>query len=348
MVHSAGVRDRLVEAVCAGLSLRRAAGLLGVSPATASRWWAQCGGMDLEVSRGRRGGLPGPVPAEVPGRRAVTGAERAVIEAGCTHGLSYAAIGQLIGRDRSVICREVRRHAAVDGRYRGAVAHRRAAESRRRPKPFRLVQNPGLCRRIEQWMDQGWSPGLIAAVLAGDEGDNHTERVSHETIYQAIYVQSRGRLRADLYRQPSLKRRHRVSRSRHRRAASPYKEAFRISQRPAEVDDRSVPGHWEGDLILGPAGRSAIGTLVERATRFTILLHLPDRHDADAVAAAMIAQMRHLPEHLRRSITWDRGTELADYARIQLALDARLFFCDPHAPWQRGTNENTVSVALVP
>lgn len=145
-----------------------------------------------------------------------------------------------------------------------------------------------------------------------------------------------------LYRQLSLKRRQRKQRGTHGRGgANTYKDAFTIRERPAEAADRAVPGHWEGDLILGPAGQSAIGTLVERSTRFTILLHLPGRHDAASVAEAMIREMNHLPAHLRRSITWDRGPELADYARIQLELKAPVFFCDPHSPWQRGTNENT-------
>jgi transposase, IS30 family len=166
------------------------------------------------------------------------------------------------------------------------------------------------------------------------------DTVGHETIYQALYVQSRGQLRADLHRRLSLKRAARKPRGT-RREASLYREAFTISQRPAEVADRAVPGHWEGDLILGPGGRSAVGTLVERTTRFTVLLHLPGRHDAESVAEAMIREMGQLPAHLRRSITWDRGSELADYAEIQVQLQAPVFFCDPHSPWQRGTNENT-------
>jgi len=264
-----------------------------------------------------------------------------VIAAGCRQGLSFAAIGRLVGRDRSVVWRELGRNRSTNGEYHGPVADRVAARARRRPKVFKLVENPRLCRRIERWMDDGWSPRLISQVLAVDHGDDHTDRVSHETIYQALYVQARGSLRQDLHRQLSLKRRSRLPRTRDRHASSPYKEAFTISQRPAEVDDRAVPGHWEGDLIVGPASKSAIGTLVERSTRFTILLHLPDRHDADTVANAMIAEMRHLPDHLRRSITWDRGSELAGYRQIQLALETKLFFCDPHSPWQRGTNENT-------
>jgi IS30 family transposase len=264
-----------------------------------------------------------------------------MIAAGNLLGLSCAEIGRLVGRDRSVIWRELGRNRSTNGEYHGPVADLVAAQNRCRPKPFKLVENPRLCRRIETWMDDGWSPRLISQVLAVDHGGNHTERVSHETIYQALYVQARGALRADLHKQLSLKRRARVPRSRDRHASSPYKDAFTISQRPAEVADRAVPGHWEGDLIVGPASQSAIGTLVERTSRFTILLHLPDRHDATAVAEAMIAEMRHLPEHLRRSITWDRGSELAAYRDIQLALDTTLFFCDPHSPWQRGTNENT-------
>jgi IS30 family transposase len=240
-----------------------------------------------------------------------------------------------------VVWRELARNSSSNGEYHGPVADRAAAQRRRRPKAFKLVENPQLCRRIEAWMDDGWSPRLIAQILAVDAGNDHTERVSHETIYQALYVQTRGSLRQDLHRQLSLKRRARATRSRDRHTSSPYKEAFTISQRPPEVTDRAMPGHWEGDLIVGPFSRSAIGTLVERATRFTILLHLPNRHDADAVAAAMIAEMRHLPEHLRRSITWDRGSELAGYRQIQLALETKLYFCDPHSPWQRGTNENT-------
>ena len=191
-------------------------------------------------------------------------------------------------------------------------------------------------------MDEGWSPKLIAQVLRRDPACVSMGRVGHETIYQSLYVQTRGELRKDLYRQLSLKRRRRKPRGHvERRGTSVYAEAFTIRDRPAEAADRAVPGHWEGDLILGPASGSAIGTLVERSTRFTILLHLPDRHDANSVAEAMIREMGKLPEHLRRSITWDRGTELADFKRIQFELGTKVFFCDPHSPWQRGTNENT-------
>jgi len=255
--------------------------------------------------------------------------------------ISLAQIGELIDRDKSVISREIVRNSGPDGSYHGAMAHRAAQEKRRRPKTFRLRENPQLCRRIETWLDAGWSPKLIATVLTQEYPHMIMERVSHETIYQALYVQGRGSLRKDLYRQLSTKRPRRQARTGVRRPNSPYREAFKISQRPAEVADRAVPGHWEGDLVIGAGGTSAVGTLVERATRFTILLHLPGRHDAGSVAEAMIREMGDLPGHLRRSLTWDRGTELAHYDKIQLDLKMPVYFCDPHSPWQRGTNENT-------
>ena len=288
------------------------------------------------------GGLPDPTAVGGGERgRFLDWGERAVIQAGLLSGLSYAAIAVQLGRDRSVVFREVQRNSGPDGVYLARAAQSGAYRRARRPKPFKLLADPWLAGLVAEGLDMGWSPKLIASMLARAAGGEQTRRVSHETIYQALYVQGRGHLRADLAEKLSTKRRARVPVSRDRRASSPYKEAFKISQRPAEVEDRAVPGHWEGDLILGTGSRSAIGTLVERSTRFTILLHLPGRHTADEVADAMIREMKHLPDHLRRSITWDRGSELADYERIQVALDTKLFFCDPHSPWQRGTNENT-------
>jgi len=274
-------------------------------------------------------------------RRPLSSDDRAVIAVGLRQRLSYREIGILIGRHKSVVCREVARNRGPDGYYRGPIAHRAAHERRRRPKPFRLLANPELCRRVEAWMDDGWSPGLIARVLKEDSPGEIMGRVSHETIYQALYVQARGSLRQDLHRQLSTKRPRRQPRVGVKRAKGPYREAFTIRQRPPEVADRAVPGHWEGDLVMGPPGTPAVGTLVERTTRFTILLHLPGRHDAETVAEAMIHEMSQLPEHLRRSLTWDRGTELARYDKIQLDLNMPVYFCDPHSPWQRGTNENT-------
>ena len=287
------------------------------------------------------GGLADPAPSAAgPGGRALSATERGMIQMGRRAGMTYAKIGEAIGRDKSVVWREVKRNSGADGEYEASVAHAKAHQARRRPKPLKLVEDEHLCRLIAVWMDDGWSPKLISAMLAFYFPDDQTMQVSHETIYQALYVQTRGKLRADLAEKLSLKRKQRVPHTADRTKSSPYKEAFTISDRPAEVQDRAVPGHWEGDLIIGCDG-TAIGTLVERSTRFTILLHLPGDHTADTVAAAMIREMGNLPDHLRRSITWDRGTELADYARIQTALETTLYFCDPHSPWQRGTNENT-------
>ncbi len=344
-------RDEFFDLLCSGLSLQASAARSGVSVNAGRGWWQASGLVDVLIAMGAGGGLAGSPPAREPGqdqaarlprqRRALSSEDRAVIAAGLRRELSFAQIGDLIGRDKSVVCREVARNRGPDGSYWAPVAHRAAHERRRRPKQFRLVENPGLCRRIETWMDQGWSPRLIARVLREESPHVIMGLVSHETIYQALYVQTRGSLRQDLHRELSTKRPRRQPRTGAKRANSPYREAFTISQRPPEVADRAVPGHWEGDLVMGTANGTAVGTLVERTTRFTMLLHLPQRHDADTVAAAMIREMSDLPEHLRRSLTWDRGTELARYDKVQLELGMPVFFCDPHSPWQRGTNENT-------
>jgi len=344
-------REEFFELVCSGLSLQRAASFSGVSVRAGQVWWRRSGLMIPVIQLGRDGGLPGSAPARVPEeprpparprvRRALSSEDRSAIAVALRCGCSYAQVGRLIGRDKSVVWREVARNRGPDGSYWGPVAHRAAHERRRRPKARKLARNPRLCRWIEARMDEGWSPRLIGQVLREDHPYVSMNRVGHETIYQTLYVQGRGELRKDLYRQLSLGRRERKPRGQQRRSPSPYTEAFTIRERPAEAEDRAVPGHWEGDLIVGPASRSAIGTLVERSTRFTILLHLPGRHDATSVAEAMIREMSRLPEHLRRSVTWDRGPELADWQRIQLELGTRLYFCDPRSPWQRGTNENT-------
>jgi IS30 family transposase len=340
------VCGRFVGLMRAGATVRAATEAVGVSHGTGVAWWAEARGMnaeyEIEALTARHPVLSVTrFSAAEPGRRRpLSVVDRAVIGVGLRARWSLAAIGRYLCRQTSVISREVGRNS-VDGVYDPVAADRSAAGRRTRPKSFRLIENPGLCRRIEEWMDQGWSPGLVAAMLKREHPDNIMERVSHETIYQALYVQTRGQLRADLHRQLSLKRKRRKAQGTSRKGSARYAAAFKISDRPAEADDRAVPGHWEGDLIMGAGNGSAVGTLVERSTRFTILLHLPGRHDANTVAEAMIKEMNRLPEHLRRSITWDRGSELAEYERIQLELGTQVFFCDPHAPWQRGSNENT-------
>lgn len=334
-------RREVFGAVIAGMGVKRAGLAHGVATATVDAWWVNAGGMNL-LAVGRRGALAVPVDAERPGGRGhrLSLQERISIQHGRDLGWSLSRIGAQIGRDKSVISRELARHRGPDGIYHAGVAAARAARAARRPKQFKLADEQ-LCAKIAGWMDQGWSPGLIAQVLGADHPDDRSRRVSHETIYQALYVQSRGALRADLAKRLSTGRTKRKARGRVERRGAPYSQALRISQRPPSVADRAVPGHWEGDLIVGPASRSAIGTLVERSSRFVILLHLPGRHTAEEVAAAMITEMSKLPGHLRRSLTWDRGTELADYNRIQLDLQMPVYFADPHSPWQRGSNENS-------
>jgi transposase, IS30 family len=328
-----GVRREFFDRVLAGAAPSRAAVDVGICCGTGRQWWAQTGLMkqmskDLGSDAGGRG-------------HRLCLDERITIMRGRDTGLSCAEIGRRIGRDRSVVWREIARNTLSDGDYHAGVAHAMALGKSSRPKAFKLRDHP-LCGLIETWMDDGWSPRLIAGMLARAHPDDKLARVSHETIYKCLYVQTRGSLRADLHQRLSTKRAARKPRGRAPASGTyPPGSVFTISDRPAEADDRAVPGHWEGDLILGAVGRGAIGTLVERSTRFTILLHLPKDHGADAVAAAMIEAMAELPDHLRRSITWDRGSELAQWKRIHLALQAPVYFCNPHSPWQRGTNENT-------
>jgi IS30 family transposase len=336
------MRRQLFDLVCAGVSVRDAERRLGVSNGAGSYWWHQAGGMALlKGSKGPRGvACSGDRTREGgPGRR-ISYDERVAIMRGLDRGYSYATIGEELGRDRTVVWREVRRNRNDDGDYHAGMAHARATENAKRVKEFKL-NNTALCAAIEGWMDDGWSPKLIAQMLARAHPDDKLARVSHETIYKCLYVQGRGQLRADLNKRLSTKRTARKARG-HTERRGTFSDVITISKRPAEVDDRAVPGHWEGDLILGTTGcPSAIGTLVERSTRFTILLHLPHDHTAESVATAMIEAMSELPAHLRRSLTWDRGSEMARWQDISLQLQAPVYFCDPHSPWQRGSNENT-------
>jgi transposase, IS30 family len=339
---SRSVKREFFDLVCGGMTVFDATREVGVGLGTGWVLWRQAGGMKLCRGRGG-GGLAHPGDVSRPGGRGhrLSLAERVEIDRGLHAGLNYAQIANKIGRDRSVVWREVRRNSLADGDYHALVAHARAAENACRPKAFKLKDNP-LCKAIEHWMDQGWSPKLIADVLARDHRDDKLMRVSHETIYKCLYVQTRGSLRADLHKCLSTKRSTRKPRgSTGRSGVYAPGAVFTISDRPAEATDRAVPGHWEGDLIMGTGRTSAIGTLVERTTRFTILLHLPGDHTAQTVAASMIEAMGELPEHLRRSITWDRGSEMANWKHIQLQLGTPVFFCNPHSPWQRGSNENT-------
>ncbi|OBB76237.1 IS30 family transposase [Mycobacterium sp. 852014-52144_SCH5372336] len=340
--HPRSTRRELFDRVCQGEPLEVAARALGVSTTAAGLWWRQAGAMQLLRGNNRAGhGVVDPGDADRPGGKGhrLSLDERIAMMRGLDAGLSDAAIAEQIGRDRSTVWREKRRNRNADGDYHARMAHSRAAQNAKRPKGFKL-NDARLCAPIQMWMDQGWSPKLIAEVLARDHPDDRLARVSHETIYKCLYVQGRGQLRADLHKRLSTKRAARKPRG-HIERRGKFSDVITISKRPPEADDRAVPGHWEGDLIMGTGNTSAIGTLVERSTRFTILLYLPDDHTAESVATAMIAAMSELPAHLRRTITWDRGTEMANWQDIALQLRAPVYFCDPHSPWQRGSNENT-------
>jgi IS30 family transposase len=265
--------------------------------------------------------------------------EREEIRAGLERGETYKAIGARLGRATSTISREVA-HNGGRRRYRAVWAHWRAAECARRPKERKLNTHPALRREVYANLKALWSPDEIARRLRRDFPDDPMMRVSHETIYRSLYVQGRGELRRELAR---CLRRGRAQRRPQGRLETrgTIPDMVMISERPAEVADRAVPGHWEGDLIMGKNNRSAVGTLVERSTRYVLLLHLPNGKSATDVRAAMEAAIATLPAKLARSLTWDQGTEMAQHKEFTIATGIPIYFCDPHSPWQRGANENT-------
>lgn len=257
-------------------------------------------------------------------------------------GQSLRAIGRDLGRPASTIKRELDHHRDADGSYGAYAAQRRAVAQRARPKPARLSAPGRLRDYVTQGLRKRWSPEQISNRLVENFPDDQDMRVSHETIYQALYVQARGGLKREVA--AAL----RTGRIRRRPHGSPERRRSRftdpmvmISERPAEVQDRAVPGHWEGDLILGAHNRSAIITLVERSTRYVMLGHVRGEHTAEAVAGVLSALVQALPGNLRGSLTWDQGSEMAAHRRFSVATGVPVFFCDPASPWQRGSNENT-------
>jgi IS30 family transposase len=250
-----------------------------------------------------------------------------------------------LGRSPSTVSRELRRNAArgAPARYRASVAQALADRRARRPKTAKLAVHAPLRAYVQAKLEgiERWSPEQIAHRIAVEFPDDERMRISHEAIYQALYVQGRGALRRELTACLRTGRALRKPRRRPDSRRERIKDKVMISERPAEAADRAVPGHWEGDLIIGAGSASAIGTLVERSTRFTMLLHLPTDHGAFAVRDAITTTITTLPAALRRSLTWDQGIELADHAQLTIEADLPVYFCDPHSPWQRGTNENT-------
>ncbi len=267
--------------------------------------------------------------------------EREEISRGLSGGDSLRVIAARLGRHPSTVSREVRRHGGRRG-YRAWAADRLACERARRPKSSKLASNLALAVVVERDLALRWSPQQIAARLKTEFPDDPEMWVSHETIYRALFVQGRGGLRKELTAcLRSGRTRRRGHNTRNGLARPKLTHMVMISDRPPEADDRAVPGHWEGDLIIGARNRSAIGTLVERSTRYVMLLHLPDDHGAEAVRHAMTAKILTLPESLRRSITWDQGSEMAQHVQFRVDTGVQIYFCDPHSPWMRGSNENT-------
>ncbi|MEV6243845.1 IS30 family transposase [Lentzea sp. NPDC051838] len=269
--------------------------------------------------------------------------ERIVIADLSRAGASTRQIAAELGRDCSTISRELRRNRdQVSGQYRPHAAQARADARRPRPKTGKIAANPALRQAVQDGLDQRWSPRQIVKRLRRDFPDRPELHVVHETIYQALYVQGRGELRREiasaLRTGRALRCPRRQAQQRVPRMSTPM---VMISERPAEADDRAIPGHWEGDLIIGKDKKSAIGTLVERATRYVMLVHLPHGRSADVVRDALIDTVQALPTHLWRSLTWDQGAEMSGHARFTAATDIPVYFCDPHSPWQRGSNENT-------
>ncbi|MFD3511402.1 IS30 family transposase [Nocardia sp. NPDC058666] len=267
--------------------------------------------------------------------------DRLAIADGLVCGLSFTEIAIRTGRNKSTVSREVRAHR-VDGLYLPYQAHEQASVARGRPKQSKLVTNHSLRDAVAEGLANQFSPEQISARLRKDFPDDESMRVSHETIYQALYFQARGGLKREVAqalrtgrtrRKPHRKPEHRTHRF--------VDEMVMIADRPAEIEDRAVPGHWEGDLIVGELNKSAIATLVERTTRYTMLVHLPGSHDAETVRDGLIATISTLPAHLRGSLTWDQGAEMARHKQFSIATDMAVYFCDPASPWQRGTNENT-------
>lgn len=264
--------------------------------------------------------------------------EREQILVGLARGETFTEISRCLGRAVSTVSREVKRGGGRDG-YSAWRAHEDAREQARRPKPFKL-DGHRLLEIVTAQLEELWSPQEISARLRLEHPNDAEMHVSHETIYQSLFVQGRGQLRRELARCLRSGRTARKPRTAiDRRGRLPG--MVMISERPAEVEDRAVPGHWEGDLILGENSRSAVGTLVERTTRLTLLLHLPDGKSAEQVEAAMRKAIAGLPASLARTITWDQGAEMAKHAEFTTATGIPIYFCDPHSPWQRGSNENT-------
>jgi transposase, IS30 family len=333
------------------MSVADASACVGVSTGCGHRWFADAGGVKPRF------------PADGPRRRPrLSLDEREEISLGVAAKDSVRNIARRLGRAPSTISREIKHNSSAGRglyrpqyrfgaswrggperkpRYKPSAAQARSQRRARRPKFGKLAGNERLRTEVQTRLDEQHSPEQIAVRLRLDFPDDPEMWVSHETIYQSIYVQGRGQLRRELHRCLRTGRALRRPQRRVAERCGRIPGMVNISERPPEVADRAVPGHWEGDLIIGAESKSAIGTLVERATRFVLLLHLPDDHGALAVQDAIVDKMAQLPSALRRTLTWDQGSEMANHLAIAEATELDIYFCDPHSPWQRGSNENT-------
>lgn len=305
-------------------------------------WFRQAGGV-----------VPAYVTAQSSGRF-LSFAEREEIHAGVERGDSIRRIARRLSRAPSTVFHELRRNMrqryrrrSLRGRpvtahwsYRPSYAQRRAEFMARRPKPAKLATHPELCQLVQAKLEQRLSPRQISVELRQEFPAIPEMWVSHETIYQSIYVQSRGALRRELAGHLRTGRALRKPRRKANERRGRIPDMVNISQRPADIEDRAVPGHWEGDLLMGKNGKSAIGTLVERSTRFVMLLHLPHGHSPLEVEKAIVAATGKLPEFIWKSLTWDQGHEMRNHVQVKMATGLQVYFCDPASPWQRGSNEN--------
>jgi IS30 family transposase len=305
-----------------------AAAVAGTYRQKGRRWIREAGGV-----RPRRG-------RDLQGRY-LSFAEREEIALGRAAGESMRSIARRLGRSASTISRELSRNVELGGGYRATSAHGFAYERACRPKPAKLATNARLRSEVEKYLGRRYSPEQIAGRLRREFPDDPEMRVCAETIYQSLYVQSRGALKHELTRSlrtgRALRRPSRKAGQRKNRIPN----LVSIHERPVEVKDRAVPGHWEGDLIIGQRNQTAIGTLVERSTGYVMLLHLPDGYTPELVAPALAAKIQTLPDTVRRSLTWDQGPEMVKWEQVKMAADIAIYFADPHSPWQRGSNENT-------
>jgi transposase, IS30 family len=315
-------------ALQAGEFIADAAVAAGTYRKQGTRWVAACGGVRPRRGRDLKG-------------RCLSFSEREEIALARARGETIRVIARRLGRSPSTISRELRRNADRDGGYRATTAHAKAFERASRPKPAKLATNLRLREMVQDDLSRRYSPEQIAGRLRRRFPDESEMWVSTETIYQSLYVQSRGALKRELTRYlrtgRALRKPGRVAGQRKNRIP----DMVNIAERPPEADERRVPGHWEGDLLIGKRNATAIATLVERASGFSMLVPLPDGYKPEHVAPALARKVQTLPDALRRSLTWDQGPEMRDWKQVHVDAGIDVFFCDPRAPWQRGSNENT-------